>query len=82
MCWTYTYCCFAHLDANWLSNSIRRNTAKAKRRRQYLALLRTRQEEAGIETEGGLSYAPCLAKVVAEEELNIEEVVEELYEEV
>ena len=46
---------FAHLDATRLSNSIRRNTAKAKRRRQHVALLRTRQEEVAIEAEGGPS---------------------------
>ena len=44
---------FTHFDANRLGDSIRRNTAKAKRRREHLALLRTRQEEVAIEAEGG-----------------------------
>ena len=37
-------------------------------------MLRTRQEDAAIKAEGGLSYAPDLAEEVAEEEVDIEEV--------
>ena len=72
---------FAHLDATRLSDSIRSNTAKAKMRRQHIALLRSRQEEAVIEIEGGLSYAPGLDEVVAEEEVDIEKVGEGVYKE-
>ena len=44
-------------------------------------MLKSRQEEAAIETEGGLSFAPALAEVVAEEEVDIEKVGEGVYKE-
>ena len=57
---------FVHLDATRLCDCISRSTAKVKRRRQHLDLLRSREEDAAIEAEGGPSYAPGLAEQVVD----------------
>ena len=58
---------FTGLDADRMDHSARRNSEIHKKRRTYLALLRTRQEEASIEA-GGISYAPALDEEITDEE--------------
>ena len=59
-----------------MDHSARRNSEIHKKRRIYLALLRTRQEEASIEA-GGVSYAPALDEEITDEEESEEEEEEE-----
>ena len=63
---------FTGLDADRMEHSARRNSEIHKKRRTYLALLRTRQEEASIEA-GGVSYAPALDEEITDEEESEEE---------
>ena len=63
---------FTGLDADSMDHSARRNSEIHKKRRTYLALLRTRQEEASIEA-GGVSYVPALAEEITDEEESSEE---------
>ena len=48
------------LDTDRMEHSARRASEIHKKRRKYLAMLRSRQEQAAIEAEGGVSYAPAL----------------------
>ena len=53
---------FLQVRQRWVEHSARRKSEIHKKRRKYLALLRSRQEEAAIEEEGGVSYASELNK--------------------
>ena len=51
---------YSGLDRDRIELSARMMSEIHKKRRKYLAFLRSRQEKAAIEEEGGMSYAPAL----------------------
>ena len=59
---------YSVLDRDRMEHSARRTSEVHKKRRKYLAMLRSRQEQTAIEAEGGVSYAPALDEDLDEEE--------------
>ena len=58
---------YSGLDRDRMEHSARRMSEIHKERRKYLALLRSRQAQAALEAEGGVSYAPALDEDLMEE---------------
>ena len=58
---------FSVLDRDRMEHSARRTSEVHKKRRQYLAMLRSRKEQAAIDA-GGVSYGPALDEELDDEE--------------
>ena len=58
---------FSLLDRDRMEHSARRTSEVHKKRRQYLAMLRSRKEQAAIDA-GGVSYGPALDEELDDEE--------------